>query len=328
MQDIPFTECYELNHDLRDLDLAAIADTKRPTLRMPGQPQFVMSDSERIQSFLFKDLGLKDLDVLASRLWMMSKQDSGNITPLHRQRVKNREIIITEDPRLHLIWYHDRIFIKPLPKYLLSYRFWQAYLPSHCSPGSELDSLRKTTLGYLRTYFYLIRHESDFLVATDEKLQLLPSGTKFIEFVDFASRLEGIINKDVAPRYSYGEIRLSRLNFYSKIFLGKWNFQRVNRQYSDYFASFYGPILFAFAVFSTFLNAMQVELTVETLDEHSLWKGFWYFCRYFSVLCVATVGVLILWMGSLLFYKIVKEWEFALKDRRTSKQNAKKMEDE
>ena len=27
--------------------------------------------------------------------------------------------------RLHLVWIHDRIFIKPLPRHLLSYEFWE-----------------------------------------------------------------------------------------------------------------------------------------------------------------------------------------------------------
>jgi hypothetical protein len=42
--------------------------------------------------------------------------------------MKRREIVVTEDPRLHLVWIYDRVFIKPLPKYLLSHDFWQIYL--------------------------------------------------------------------------------------------------------------------------------------------------------------------------------------------------------
>ncbi|CAJ2513956.1 Uu.00g020750.m01.CDS01 [Anthostomella pinea] len=51
---------------------------------------------------------------MASRLWWMSKQDSANIFPLHWQLVKQRTVIVTEDPKLHLVWIHNRIFIKPL----------------------------------------------------------------------------------------------------------------------------------------------------------------------------------------------------------------------
>ncbi|KAF2462923.1 uncharacterized protein BDR25DRAFT_308060 [Lindgomyces ingoldianus] len=59
---------------------------------------------------------------MAPRLWIM------NINPLHRQRVKGREIVLTEEPRLHLVWIHDRIFAKPLPRYLLSQTFWKMFL--------------------------------------------------------------------------------------------------------------------------------------------------------------------------------------------------------
>ena len=58
----------------------------------------------------------------------MSTQSSANINALHRQRVKGRHIIITEEVRLHLVWIHDRIFVKPLPKYLLSHVFWEWFL--------------------------------------------------------------------------------------------------------------------------------------------------------------------------------------------------------
>ncbi|KAL8367881.1 hypothetical protein RB599_003680 [Gaeumannomyces hyphopodioides] len=64
-----------------------------------------------------------DLDRVADKLWWMSKQDSGNISPLHRQLVKRRTIVVTEDPKLHLVWIYDRIFIKPFPRYIGSYAF-------------------------------------------------------------------------------------------------------------------------------------------------------------------------------------------------------------
>ena len=42
-------------------------------------------------------------------------QSSADISPLHRQRVKGRAVIVTEDPKLYLVWFYDHIFIKPLP---------------------------------------------------------------------------------------------------------------------------------------------------------------------------------------------------------------------
>jgi hypothetical protein len=159
---------------------------------------------------------------------MMSKQDSKNISPLHRQKVKNREIIITKDPRLHLIWYHNRIFIKPLLKYLLSHKFWLGHLSFKSPLTAEQKSLQRAVLGYLRTYVYLVRYESDFHITVSKGLQLIPKDVSFLKFSDFISQLKSITDREVSERYAYGEIRLTRLNLYSKILLRKFNFHRVN----------------------------------------------------------------------------------------------------
>jgi hypothetical protein len=36
-------------------------------------------------------------------------QSGANVSPLHRQRVKGRAIIVTEDSKLHLVWFYDHI---------------------------------------------------------------------------------------------------------------------------------------------------------------------------------------------------------------------------
>ncbi|KAH8730326.1 hypothetical protein GQ44DRAFT_701175 [Phaeosphaeriaceae sp. PMI808] len=82
-----------------------------------------MSHAAHMGHFLEKELCSKDLEIMAPRLWIMTTLSSANIKPLHRQLVKGREIIVTEEPRLHLVWIHNRIFIKPLPHYLLSQAF-------------------------------------------------------------------------------------------------------------------------------------------------------------------------------------------------------------
>ncbi|KAL4787016.1 hypothetical protein BJX76DRAFT_319770 [Aspergillus varians] len=89
---------------------------------------------------------------MAGKLWWMSKQDGSNISPLHRQMVKGRMIISTEDPRLHLVWINDRIFVKPLPRYLISHSFWHEFMNDQ-SKHTGVSRLRKAALGYLRTYY-------------------------------------------------------------------------------------------------------------------------------------------------------------------------------
>jgi hypothetical protein len=98
-------------------------------------------------------------------------------------------------------------------------------------------------MGYIRTYRYLIQHESDFVIAQQDHLRLVPLDVKWTEFCRFISTFGHIKDVDVSGRYSYGELRLLRLNFYAPFLLGKFHFEQIHGQYGDYFARLYGPIL-------------------------------------------------------------------------------------
>jgi hypothetical protein len=53
--------------------------------------------------------------------------------PLHYQQAASREIVVVEKMDLHLVWEPNRIYLKPLPRYLLSHSFWRDHLV--CKPG-------------------------------------------------------------------------------------------------------------------------------------------------------------------------------------------------
>lgn len=134
MSTIPFLRKDELNCELDG------PDAERIIAHLPGNPRIRLNDISELNSFIHKEFDLADLERLAAHLWLMSKEDSGNISPLHRQLVKGRKIVITEDIRLHLIWHYDRIFVKPLPRYMTSYTFWSEYLlPCVSKPTRLLD---------------------------------------------------------------------------------------------------------------------------------------------------------------------------------------------
>lgn len=238
----------------------SLADT------VPGYPHISLKDRVRLTDFLWGEFCSDDVDRMAPHLWMMSQQSSANISPLHRQRVKRREIVVTEDPKLHLVWMYDRIFIKPLPKYLLSDNFTRKYLLSSSSLPSPLllrpnqkTEIRAATLGYLRTYSLLIRYESDLRIAQDKNLCLVPREMCWPQFCNFTRQyLPTTSDADVSERYRFGEIRLTRLNFYSKFFLRKSAYQRMYSSYGAYFSRFYGPLIFIFGSLSTQLSTMQV----------------------------------------------------------------------
>ena len=223
------------------------------------------------------------------------------------------------------------IFIKPLPKYLLSYDFWTKFLllPAAISTNpntiftppasdSRKEASAKAALGLLRSYSFLIRHESDLDVALE--FRLLPKNTSFESFCHLSSRFTGITDSEVSPRYCYGELRLTRLNFWSKVFLGRWNYETVHRQYWEYFQQFYAPLLFVFGIFSVILSALQVEMAVESLKSNppirDQWPSFWDFARGFSLFSLAFIIVAALGLLALLMRKVVVELLYALTHRR------------
>lgn len=303
----PFSRDQQLCTDLDAEDGALVS--------LPGHPSLTLGDPQ-MKQFLDHEFWAQDLETLAPNLWVMTTHSSQNIKPLHHQRVKGREIVVTEEPRLHLVWFYDRIFIKPLPKYILSQKFWELFLVKQSTYlGDRQDPVRRAALGYLRTYRYLIRHESDFNIAKQDHLRLVPQDVDWASFCRFICAFDHIEDIDVSPRYSYGELRLSRLNFYAPFFLGIFNFERIHGQYGDYFARFYGPVLFIFAMASIFLNAMQVELAVDQVDSVH-WSSLWAPFRYFSLIVLIGTAILSFFFICLWSWLFLDEWIFTLRARR------------
>lgn len=311
---MPFAEESQLNRD----PTTSQASYSRT---LPGHPRISLQDATQLRNFLYRELWAVDLERMAPHLWIMSTQSSSNVSPLHQQKVKGRKIIVTEDPRLHLVWIYDRVFIKPLPRYLLSYTFWAEHMSNEESTlwgSSEKEQetctrIRMSALGFLRTYYYLIQHESDFEIARHET-RLLPSDITWIDFCAFSKAFLDISDDVVSERYHYGELRLTRLNLYAKFLIRKFQYERVHGQYGAFFARFYGPLLFIFGILSIVLSAMQVELGVETLTNDQ-WQPFWYACRWFVIIALACMAFLVLSLISLLVGMTVDEWVFALRRR-------------
>ncbi|RYO96492.1 hypothetical protein DL765_011581 [Monosporascus sp. GIB2] len=296
----PFALAHQLTRELDE-----------PARHVPGPPRVPLEAQGKVWDLLANEFCSDDMDRVAHRLWWMSKQDSGNISPLHRQLVKRRTIVVTEDAKLHLVWIHDRIFIKPLPRYIGSYTFWKDYICAEASRGGRGARIREAALGYLRTYYHLVQYESDLRIAQDPSLCLVPPGITWEQFCDFTSGLAGIPDRDVSLRYAYGEIRLTRLNLYAPLLLGRSHFQRVEYQYGTYFARFYGPILFVIGIASVVLSGLQVVVSVGD-DGEDGWRGA---ALWISVTAIVASCSLLFTLGLLLVYKVAKEWEFAIRDR-------------
>jgi hypothetical protein len=186
-----------------------------------------------------------------------------NIGALHHQALKGRQILITERPDLHLVWYYDRIFIKPIPRCLLNHAFFKSYV----SPSKLLQLEAK---GFLRTYAKMIVHESDFDVAKEKRL--LPYEVTWTEWCQFIRGFGNLRHTEVARRYHYGELR-TRLNFYCKLFFYEWIYFETYTQYTWYFTRFIAPYVFIFGGITVVLTAMQAALAAdpESVYKHSVY---------------------------------------------------------
>ncbi|KAL5358355.1 hypothetical protein BJX96DRAFT_146391 [Aspergillus floccosus] len=96
-------------------------------------PYGVDVPSKNVEQFLVREFSLGKLEVL-KHLWYAGAVRSAK--PLHEQLMIGREIVITERMDLHLLWTNDRkLFVKPLPCFLLERGFWRTHLC--CQPGCE-----------------------------------------------------------------------------------------------------------------------------------------------------------------------------------------------
>jgi hypothetical protein len=139
--------------------------------------------------------------------------------------------------------------------------------------------------GFMRTYWYLIQFEVDFRRALELDLISL-DGTgnpiTYSSFTSFVFPFSRLSDAEVNARYGYGELRLTRLNALAPIFLHKLSYFHIEAQWRTYIGQSFAPLVTIFVLVSTTLNAMQVELTVQSLQEHRSRFIFARFCTWFS----------------------------------------------
>ena len=284
--------------------ISRISTQNKTTL--PGQPRIELPcEPGAIIQFLEKELTTPDLNRFHPHLWKVATQSSKHITQLVDQAVRGRSIILTENPELHLVWIQNRIYIKPLPKWLLSHAFWEFFLGSN---GSQ--AVQEGAKGFLRSYAYLIKHKSDFKVA--KELGLIPRKVGFTKFVHFIKSFEDIQDHEVSLRYSYGELRLSRLNIWAPWAIRKFEFLRVRRHYADIFEQYFAPITFIFGIFVIVLSSMQVALAVDESIPAASSKRFTRVCWVFAIWTLFVVIFVMLYIFISFAIRGLRETVFAL----------------
>lgn len=252
-----------------------------------GDLALVKSNEE---DFLASELSVDRLNDIHGHLWLAGLPMPPR--PLHYQIVLQREITICEKMDMHLTWGNGRIFIKPIPRFLLSRAFWETHL--ECSQGCgwaqkqkecTTKAQRSIALGFLFTYAALLSFESDFAIAKERGL--LPSDldisrwTKWQKFVEENITLS--VYRDSHRRFHYGELRLGRLNaiyLFTRLsyYMNQWP------NYSSFLRDQLGWLATTTIYIALVLTAMQVGLATDQLKANAPYMTAAYGFSVFAIL--------------------------------------------
>ncbi|KAB8248713.1 hypothetical protein BDV35DRAFT_403113 [Aspergillus flavus] len=255
----PIFECKNPNISDQPIDPKAIS-------YLPGEPSIGLEETT-VNDYLSKELKTYLLDELYDHLWLVGRRSGRSIDALHAQRLKGRSVVPTEDPSLHLIWHRNQIYIKPIPVCLFNYTFWDIYLGPTKDNNSPTSSTfdRSIAMGFLRSYAFLTPHRLDFILAKES--HLIPDDIDWIAWSKFIHKFRELGDEQVAQRYHYGQLRLSRLNWAVRIVRPQhantlWFYHLPHWSITSYLSQATVPLLFIFASVSVVLSAMQVAFIV------------------------------------------------------------------
>ncbi|KXH39863.1 hypothetical protein CSIM01_06580 [Colletotrichum simmondsii] len=257
--------------------------------------------------FLEQELLVRRLNDVQDLLWICGRPMPPR--PLHYQTI-SREIHITENPELHLVWAKNRIFVKPMPRWLLSPDFWAANLVE--ASGNQSDprkqQLVSCALGFLFTYTALIAYESDFRIAVERGL--LPDRMNWYQWKAISAQIaQNHCYASVNPRYWYGELRLSRLNKIYRVRLGYLlrGYSKVvsHAVYEDLIRDNFATLAAMLGYVVIVLTAMQVGLATDRLVGDSAFQSVSYGFTVFSILAPLIAGVCIIGIVVVMF---VSSW--------------------
>ncbi|OCK77450.1 hypothetical protein K432DRAFT_407299 [Lepidopterella palustris CBS 459.81] len=267
-----------------------------PTISRKDHLVFLVEDD--IDTFLKRDLDLTRLNRIHHLLWMAGRPL--NARPLHRQQMMGFDVLLTEQADLHLLKFSNRLFVKPLPEYMLSYEFWKKYL---CAS----KELHESACGFLLSYVWLICSPLDLSLA--RKLDLLPSFVTWPLWKGFVTSF--VTNVDVNAldqvnkRYHFGELRLGRIN---SIYRTRFMFTHFVRgylygynRYVVFFQRNFGWVLVVFAFFSLVLSAMQVGVGVPPVNSNAAFQHASYGFVVFVIVSVASLLAFIGVMFAVIF---------------------------
>ncbi|KKY25659.1 hypothetical protein UCDDS831_g02002 [Diplodia seriata] len=338
--------------------ILASTSTKLPD-RLPGHPQTRLTQHD-LATFLKEDLTTPKLDRFYHFLWLVAAAATraNPINSLTHQQVRGRDVTVSQNPELHCVWHDKRIFVKPIPPYLLSYDFWDAvFTEEWCSNTEEGRDVVRSALGFMRSYGYLVSHPSDFKIAVDKGLipgdvgvsvadkkkkeedeekggeakEKEPAKISFEDFIAFIDWFDckKVGDDRVSLRYHYGDLRLSRLNFWAKFVLKDFTFEKAYGNYDAYFSRFYGPLLFTFGVINLVMGSINLAINTEKGGwKKPDWKHLYDVGNVFAIIVLVFICCVGLTLVGLFSFMALKEIVYAVKEHRKKLERALGLGDE
>lgn len=259
------------------------------------QHTIIEISKSNIADFIKRDTDVSRLNDIYDHMWACGRPL--NARPLHRQLMMKREVVLTEQADLHLLYHDSILYVKPLPAYLLSRPIWNQYLIHDA--GLHADAC-----GLLLSYTWLLCSPVDFTLAREAKL--LPEGLDWTRWRvvvhEFFGHVDPTTLHQVNRRYYFGELRLHRINSAYRMVprLAINHFVRgylygYNR-YTAFFQRSVGWILVVFFWFSLILSAMQVGISIPDFQHKS---AFTQATFGFVVYSITQVAALVLFLGAL-----------------------------
>jgi hypothetical protein len=288
--------------------------------------RIVANPATCVPDYLDVELSLGELGEMLQHLWFAGSKHPA--MPLHFQVAMGREIVIADRMDLHLLWDSDaKIFLKPIPRFLLDPEFWRSNLkcPDACaceaaevdmnhgkpggSPASQghtpvvscRQKSRSVALGFLFTYACLISSESDFFLANEKRLLPRNEDDSTIEWAKWKNLVREILERHdpdkVHPRFLRAELRLSRINTITRFtrFPPFSPYLRGWRTYGSLFRNNLAWIATATVFVALVLTAMQVGLATDQLKDDDSFQRVSYGFTIFAILgpmCVFSLVVL------------------------------------
>lgn len=289
-----------------------------------GQPTIQLHPNAA-HGFLQKELETPILDEVYEHLWMVGRKCGRHIDELHLHQMKGREIVVIENPQLHLTWKANRVYLKPIPTCLLNHEFWLVFLTSQhrkffpttafvgddsITPLLAID--RSRAIGFLRSYAFLVQHQVDFSIA--QKRCLIPKEIEWIQWAIFMSYFRNLNDSQVSKRYYYGQLRLTRLDWIVRLFRPRcaktwWFYELPHWSVGSYVSGILSPLIFVFASLSVILSAMQILISFSSSSSQPQLENMDQIIKAFSEVVLLISGCI--WLMILMIPSYVILWQLS-----------------